>query len=472
MIKNLSVICIFLILWGCKSEKAEELNRRSVYIKGIIHNDNTEFFTVFKSNVLTDNSETLLIHVSDSGRFEYNLSIDYPHEIVLQPQAHRNIPVFVSPGDSITLECSDSVLIKYSDLSAQRFNDDLKLVEGLLNEVLTPVLNPKEYQRISETELKRRVDSLKNELTKALVLISNKNDFSPDFINIARNEIDFAIISSIADYALFNEYIFKIKRDIPASYYRLPDSLLSNFNKLVLTSNTFTFFNRMQFIYSADSINRILKLKPSLIRDIFVLKAINQIIIDKEFDKAKELMDMTFPAVINQELKEHTMHRYQVAYGIYKNPRYSKAKLKLLTSNDSSGLLKEITRAYPDKVLYLKFWAPWCGPCMAQLPYAKEIEKEFDPADFLVINLCVVYPKDKWKAAIKEHNISGVHYLLTDKQYNELRALLNIQGIPRYVLINKKGEIVDKDAPIPGDDILPGINYSLVERVENLIEDK
>jgi len=470
MIKNLSVICIFLILLGCKSEKSEELNRRSVYIKGIIHNDNTESFTVFKSNVLTDNSETLLIDLRDSGRFEYNLSVDYPQVVVLQPQAHRNIPVFVSPGDSIILNCSDSVSIKYSDLSAQRFNDDLKLVEDLLNEVLTPVLNPREYQRISETVLKKRVDSVKNELTKALVLISNENDFSTDFINIARNEINFAIISSIADYAMFNEYIFKIKREIPASYYKLPDSLLSNFNKLVLTSNTFTFFNRMQFIYSVDSLNSILTLNPSLIRDIFVLKAINKRIMDKEFDKAKELIDLTFSSIVNQGLKEQTMHRYQVSYDIYKNPRYSKAKLKLLTSNASSELLKEITSAYPDKVLYLKFWAPWCGPCMAQLPYTKEVEKEFDPADFLVINLCVSYPKDKWKAAIKEHNISGIHYLLSEKQYTELRALLNIQGIPRYVLINKQGEIVDKDAPIPGDDILSGINYSLVERVENLIE--
>ncbi len=472
MIKTFKIICFFLFLIGCKSEKPEELNYSIINIKGTIHSDYKKSFTLFTRNILTDDSETHLIDIDKTGRFEYNLSIDYPQVIFLQLQTNRNTPVFVYPGDSISVEYSDTLIITYSNRNSQEFDHNLNLVENMLAEIATPVLNPIEYQKISEIELKRRIDSVTEELNQGLKLISAKNNLSNYFISIAQNEIDYAITSSIADYDIFNNSVFKIKRDIPDSYYYLSDSLVSHYNELILTSNAFRFFNAMQFRYSIDNINNILKLKSSLIHDIFLLKAINQAITNKDFNKAKELIDLEFPSISNQALKDETMHRYLVSYNIYKNPSYSTAKLKSLASKDSTGILKEITSTYPGKVLYLKFWAPWCGPCMAQLPYVKQIEKEFNPDDFLVVNLCVSYPKDKWKAVIKEYNISGIHYLLSDNQYNEFRTLLNIQGIPRYVLINKQGDIIDKDAPIPGDDILQGLNYSLVDKVKKLIENK
>ena len=106
---------------------------------------------------------------------------------------------------------------------------------------------------------------------------------------------------------------------------------------------------------------------------------------------------------------------------------------------------------------------------MAQLPYVKEIEERINPDKFLVINICAPYPRDKWKATIKEKNIGGIHYLLDENQYSELKALFNIQGIPRYVLINKDGKVVDENAPIPGNEILKGINFELIKTINKLI---
>ena len=47
--------------------------------------------------------------------------------------------------------------------------------------------------------------------------------------------------------------------------------------------------------------------------------------------------------------------------------------------------------------------------------------------------------------------MTGDQYLLSSDEYNVLSKLFNIQGVPTYVLINIKGNIIEKNAPRPSD---------------------
>ena len=58
---------------------------------------------------------------------------------------------------------------------------------------------------------------------------------------------------------------------------------------------------------------------------------------------------------------------------------------------------------------------------------------------------------DARKATITNKNLQGEHILLTDDQFKVLEELLGINGIPHYTLIDKKGNIVFKNAPRPSD---------------------
>ena len=252
------------------------------------------------------------------------------------------------------------------------------------------------------------------------------------------------------------------------------DTLLKNSNEITLTNNTFSFLNRIQLKFSNpisdESIKTILAQDSSVLRDIILCRAIYSSISNKEFSQAKVWMENYFPAIESSNLKKLLTVRYEESLAIFNNPNLNSARLQSFTQNDKTRILKELTEKYKDKVLYIKFWAPYCGPCMAHLPYIKKIEEKINPEKFLVINLCAPYPADKWKATIKENNMGGVHYLLNENQYAELKTLFNIQGIPRYVLINSSGEIVDEDAPIPGDEFTKSTNFELIEMINKLIE--
>jgi hypothetical protein len=47
--------------------------------------------------------------------------------------------------------------------------------------------------------------------------------------------------------------------------------------------------------------------------------------------------------------------------------------------------------------------------------------------------------------------MTGDQYLISSDEYNILSKLFNIHGVPTYVLIDRKGDIINKNAPRPSD---------------------
>ncbi|MEX2336187.1 MAG: hypothetical protein WD555_02835 [Fulvivirga sp.] len=54
---------------------------------------------------------------------------------------------------------------------------------------------------------------------------------------------------------------------------------------------------------------------------------------------------------------------------------------------------------------------------------------------------------------------NGHHILLDEDQYALLQSTFNFSGIPRYLIINKNGQIVDENAERPGS---PNIRTTLI----------
>ena len=94
---------------------------------------------------------------------------------------------------------------------------------------------------------------------------------------------------------------------------------------------------------------------------------------------------------------------------------------------------------YKGKVIFLNFWATWCPPCIAELPYIQTFYDDYnDEVAFVFIS------KDNWteiNAFFKEHNYNFKAY----KAKNILEDLPRISSIPRTFVIDKKGNIrIDK----------------------------
>jgi thiol-disulfide isomerase/thioredoxin len=113
------------------------------------------------------------------------------------------------------------------------------------------------------------------------------------------------------------------------------------------------------------------------------------------------------------------------------------------------------------KPVYLDFWASWCGPCMREMPSSAELKKKFAGKDIVFLYVSLDTDEQKWRDAIKNKNIEGIH-LIVGK--SDVVQNYRISSIPRYFIINRKGELVDINAPRPSDKSLEGkLNELLVQ---------
>ena len=103
------------------------------------------------------------------------------------------------------------------------------------------------------------------------------------------------------------------------------------------------------------------------------------------------------------------------------------------------------------KFVYIDVWATWCGPCKREIPFLKEVEKEFHDKNIAFVSISVdkLEAHEAWKTMIKEKELGGIQLFAgTDTQFSED---FQIDGIPRFILIDDKGNVVNPDAPRPSN---------------------
>ena len=111
---------------------------------------------------------------------------------------------------------------------------------------------------------------------------------------------------------------------------------------------------------------------------------------------------------------------------------------------------KEVSLSdFKGKYVYIDLWATWCGPCVAEIPYLKKLEKYFSGRDICFVSISSDKSRETWVEFVRKQDLKGVQlHMGEDKEYmKEIRC----HGIPRFLLIDREGNFIDANMTRPSD---------------------
>jgi peroxiredoxin len=97
---------------------------------------------------------------------------------------------------------------------------------------------------------------------------------------------------------------------------------------------------------------------------------------------------------------------------------------------------------YEGKVLFLNFWATWCGPCRAEIPDFIEVYDEYKDQGLEILGVSVdEMSPDKVLRFVKAYEINYPIAMFTMDLINDYRPG---RGIPATIIIDKMGRLRHK----------------------------
>jgi thiol-disulfide isomerase/thioredoxin len=107
----------------------------------------------------------------------------------------------------------------------------------------------------------------------------------------------------------------------------------------------------------------------------------------------------------------------------------------------SEGILEETVTLSELKgnVVFLKFWASWCGPCREGMPPMESLYNRFKDREFEMLAVNIREGEAAVTAFLEASNLS---FPILHDSDGGLSAAYGVQALPTTFLINKEGKII------------------------------
>ena len=112
----------------------------------------------------------------------------------------------------------------------------------------------------------------------------------------------------------------------------------------------------------------------------------------------------------------------------------------LLAADGSQIAFQDIIKKHEGKTIVIEVWASWCGDCVKAMPKLKELQANNPDVAYVFISMDKTV--DKWKSGIEKHELKGDQFMANDQMKGVFAKAIDLDWIPRYIILDKTGKIV------------------------------
>jgi thiol-disulfide isomerase/thioredoxin len=132
------------------------------------------------------------------------------------------------------------------------------------------------------------------------------------------------------------------------------------------------------------------------------------------------------------------------------HPAASADSVWLMGPDKSTMEFSRFVEQNKGKVIYLDIWASWCRPCTGEMPASLALRKKLPDSSVVFLYISLDDNFASWQKAAQYFGLQN-SFLLTNARESSLVRNLQLNSIPRYVVIGKNGKIVNRDASRPSE---------------------
>jgi len=433
------------------------------------------------------------------GFFRVELDVEYPREFQLNYSGY--LQYFIYPGDSLHFKIDGLCWSKISESRAEEYayytvggtseslNRNVALFTALFQDSLADwKVVDSAVRALDPMEFNAFINEQTNERLRITEEFSLEHAAGEDFRDWARRKVRLAGWSDLIMYCWrkapreSSERIAFIQA-LPSEYFSFLDEWDREDREYLKNASFDSFVQQYQMILDQlvpldtqqyyqevwqEDFARAAAYRPryyleaenGYASDLLIAIYYYRLLDSKYYDKIKDIIDTSL--IADNRARALVVEKYRYEKDLFENMVFAEG-IEFREITETEDFFDKLIQSYPDKVIYVDFWATWCSPCMAEMPYAKKIKKQFKGKDVVFVYLANRCEETPWKATIAEQEMKGEHYLLTDEQFGRLSQTFDVLGIPRYMLVDRQGKVVNQNAPRPssGQELADLINQYL-----------
>lgn len=444
--KKIITCTLALLLFSCAKEQPIEYSVISGKLTGSEQN------TFFITGLSFEKEITL----NPDGSFIDTLYIEYNG---LYKIGSANI--YLHQGKNLMFEADAE---KLEDIV---FHDDLALENNYLAKkanISTQILgnNSRELYSLNETKFTDKI----NELSGAYKELLTDTTFNiPDFEENQHKDIVYHRALLIENYPIYHRRIsqdedFKLSGNFPkvdevidldnsedfyssSSYRGLLNTKFNNSIREEYTKEVGEGFDAEK--YYEITLKHFKKFRSQNIKNFFAQEVSYGI--SPSNNQSEKIYNELMSAVTDEEFKMTLTEKYNKTKELAKGQPspsfdYENHKGGTTSLDDLRG-----------KYVYIDVWATWCGPCKREIPYLKEVEREYQNQniEFVGISIDRKQDYDTWREFVTTEELAGIQLYADNDWKSQFVTDYGIEGIPRFILVDPEGNIVSADAPRPSD---------------------
>jgi peroxiredoxin len=461
--------------------------KNDISIKGTITNPLADSVTIsypdYGENWLDFSMHVVHEKLDKNGNFLVTLPLPHNYTIVTIQNGEQATELYASPGDKLamTVDAADfDNTVKYTGIGMKptvaNFMAKYVLTYGLIDNFHSKAhkLNAKE-----PAEYEKAMNDLVQ--TQLNFLVENSAGLPQSFIEFWNAYYEYSKYNKMLSYPVMHEIVKKKSYDvgeIPKENYEIAKKVPAKFNDEFMY--ILPYRNYVDDYYDEIiTIERKTKTEPQR-------KTANAY---EHYDKMLELVrqnmsanseEYVFASHISTIMRHTPLARTEQLFSTfntrYKDSKYAKYLSAMIeqkkrlsvgahamdfTVVDADGNKVKLSEL-KGKVVYIDFWASWCGPCIAQFKHTKKIKEHFAGKDVVFVYVSIDEDAEAWEKARDKYELTGLHTRV-DGWKAKVAEDYGVRGIPAYFLVDREGKFATEDTPRPSN------SEKLIEAIEALL---